>query len=43
MGLRRLNISREMATAIAIGIGFVVRLIAIRYSLALPVPEIDAQ
>ena len=41
VGMLHFSVNRELATAIAIGIGFVVRLIAIRYSLALPVPKID--
>lgn len=42
VSLLHFDVNREVATAIAIAIGFIVRLIAIRYSLALPVPEIDA-
>jgi uncharacterized membrane protein YeiH len=42
VGMLHLQVGREISTAIAIGIGFAIRLIAIRYSLALPVPEVDA-
>jgi uncharacterized membrane protein YeiH len=42
VGMLHFHVSRELATAVAICIGFIVRLIAIHYSLALPVPKVDA-
>lgn len=41
VGMLHFHVIREMATAISISIGFIIRLVAIRYSLALPVPEVE--
>ncbi|MES2537743.1 MAG: trimeric intracellular cation channel family protein [Pseudomonadota bacterium] len=42
VGMLHFNVDRDLATAIAIGFGFSFRLIAIRYSLGLPVFEAEA-
>ncbi len=42
VGMLHCDVDRDLATAIAIGLGFSFRLIAIRYSLRLPVLETDA-
>lgn len=42
VGMLHFDVGRDLATAIAIGVGFSFRLIAIRYSLGLPVLEADA-
>ncbi|MGV3741154.1 MAG: trimeric intracellular cation channel family protein [Burkholderiaceae bacterium] len=41
MTMLEFKVEKEIATAIAIGIGFSIRLLAIRYSLALPVPGLE--
>ncbi|MFL6673243.1 MAG: trimeric intracellular cation channel family protein [Massilia sp.] len=41
VGLLHFGVGPDLATAVAIGVGFSLRLIAIRFSLALPVPEAD--
>jgi uncharacterized membrane protein YeiH len=41
VGFLRLDIDADLATGLALGIGFVFRLAAIRYSLSLPVFHID--
>lgn len=42
VGMLHFNVGRDLATAIAIGAGFSLRLVAIRYSLGLPVLQADA-
>lgn len=41
MGLLHVEVGQEVATAVATGVGFSFRLLAIRYSFALPILEAD--
>lgn len=41
VGLLQFGVGPDLATAIAVGAGFTARLLAIRFALALPVPEAD--
>jgi uncharacterized membrane protein YeiH len=41
VGMLHFDVGPDLATAVAIGVGFSFRLIAIRFSLTLPVPEAD--
>ena len=41
VGLLHFDVGPDLATGVALGVGFSLRLLAIRFSLALPVPDAD--